>query len=87
MSHSPATPDVIAVKPLDNYRLELTFANGECGVFDCNAYLDFGLFKELQDEHYFRSVQLWKEAGTIRWPHGQDFCPGSLYVASEKDKN
>lgn len=77
-------PRVISVEPLDGYRLALTFKNGEKGIFDCNEYLEFGVFQELKDERYFRMVKLWDELGTICWPHGQDFCPDSLYVGSEK---
>ena len=84
---TPLSPRIVAVEPLDNYRLALTFKNGERGVFDCTEYLESGVFQELKDERYFRRVQLWKEAGTIHWPNGQDFCPDSLYVGSEKELN
>jgi Protein of unknown function (DUF2442) len=85
MTYLPTSPRVISVQPLDGYRLALTFKNGEQGIFDCSEYLDFGVFKELRDEVYFRRVGLWEEVGTIRWPHGQDLCPDSLYVGSQKN--
>ena len=78
-------PRVIFVEPLPNYQLELKFDNGEAGIFDCNEYLDYGVFKELKDERYFRRVTVWEEVGTIHWPHGQDLCPDSLYVGSRRD--
>ena len=80
-------PRVADVTPLANYRLALTFKNGERGVFDCTEYLDSGVFKELKNERYFRMVQVWKEAGTIHWPNGQDLCPDSLYEGSKKELN
>ncbi|MGD0517970.1 MAG: DUF2442 domain-containing protein [Thermoguttaceae bacterium] len=75
-------PRVIDVKPLPNYRLEITFSNGQVGLYDCRHLLDFGVFKELRDESYFRQVRA--ENGTIVWPHEQDICPDTLYLDSEK---
>lgn len=77
-------PRVISVKAADDYTLHLTFSNGEEGVFDCKPYLHKGVFQELQDVRYFGMVKAWKEAGTIHWPNGQDFCPDTLYLASVK---
>ena len=42
-------PRVIEVKPLPDYRLEITFSNGEVGLYDCRDLLDFGVFQELRD--------------------------------------
>ncbi len=47
---------ILAVKPLENYLLELRFNNNEVGQFDVKPYLDKGIFKELKDETYFRQV-------------------------------
>jgi len=71
---------VIAVKPLLDYRLELSFNNGQTRVFDVGPYLDKGIFTELRDPTYFRSVRL--AFGSIAWPNEQDFGPESLYVES-----
>ena len=49
-------PRVSHVQPASGHRLLLTFTNGEKGIFDCRPYLDFGVFRELQEEHYFRQV-------------------------------
>jgi hypothetical protein len=81
------SPDVVDVVPLANHKLALTFENGERGVFDCSEYVHKGIFKELQDERYFRMVQLWREAGTIRWPHGQDFSPDTLYLNAKQESD
>jgi len=79
------SPEVIKVLPLPNYQLDLTFENGERGVFDCSRFVDRGVFKELRDTRYFRMVKVWKEAGTICWPNGQDLCPDTLYLDSRKE--
>lgn len=71
---------ITGVKPLDNYRLELLFNTGETRVFDAAPYLDKGIFTELREPAYFRSVRL--AFGSIAWPHEQDFGPESLYVES-----
>jgi hypothetical protein len=71
---------VIQVKALDDYQLELSFNTGETRVFDVGPYLDKGIFTELRDPAYFRSVRL--VFGSIAWPNEQDFGPESLYVES-----
>jgi len=75
-------PRVKSVKPMAEYRLEITFSNGEIGVYDCRALLEFGVFGELKDEAYFRRAR--GVEGTVVWPHEQDICPDTLYLDSEK---
>ena len=75
-------PRVQAVQPADDYKLKLLFTNGERGIYDCTDLLDFGVFKELRDKAYFQRVKLLH--GTVAWPHEQDICPDTLYLASEK---
>ena len=73
-------PRVLKVKPLPDYRLEITFSSGEMGIYDCRPLLDFGVFRELKDPAYFRRVQA--VDGTVVWPHEQDICPDTLYLDS-----
>lgn len=75
-------PRVSQVKPLVNYRLHLTFSNGEQGIYDCSQLLDFGVFQELRDVHYFNQVFVLD--GTVAWIHEQDICPDTLYLDSVK---
>ncbi len=75
-------PRVKAVVPRDNYKVEITFTNGEVGVFNCAHLLSFGVFQELQDLRYFKQARA--EDGTVVWPHEQDICPDTLYEDSEK---
>ena len=70
-------PRITHVEPHADYSLTLHFDNGESGVYDCRPLLDFGVFKELKDEAYFRQVQVVN--GTVAWPHEQDICPDTLY--------
>ena len=48
-------PRVKDVKPTDDYKLILTFTNGEVKVFDVTPCLDKGFFKQLKDKSYFKS--------------------------------
>jgi hypothetical protein len=75
-------PRVISVVPKDNYTLEITFSNGEIGIYDCSPLLDFGVFQELKDIDYFRKVRV--AYGTVVWPHEQDICPDTVYIDSMK---
>ena len=78
-------PRVKDVTPLADYQLKIAFTNGKVGIYDCRPLLDFGVFKELADEAYFRQVRA--EGGTVVWPHEQDICPDTVYLDSRKYKN
>ena len=71
---------VVAVKALEEYRLELRFASGELRIFDASPYLEKGIFTELKDPSYFRKVRV--AFGTVAWPNEQDFSPETLYLES-----
>jgi DUF971 family protein len=75
-------PRIKKVSPQKHYKLNLVFTNGEQGVYDCSELLDFGVFKELQNENYFNKVAV--SNGTVIWPHEQDICPDTLYLDSVK---
>jgi hypothetical protein len=68
--------DVISVKPLSDYRIYVELADGRDGIFDVKPYLDFGVFRELQDVHYFNRVGI--QLGAVTWPNEQDIAPESL---------
>ena len=76
---NPRVKDVVA---REDYKLEITFTNGEVALFDCAHLLSFGVFKEFQDLSYFKQARV--EGGTVVWPHEQDICPDTLYRDSEK---
>jgi hypothetical protein len=66
-----------AVKPLPDFRLLITFDNGEQRVFDVGPYLDKGLFQALKDVSLFESVRVSFDA--VEWANGADLCPETLY--------
>ena len=67
---------IISVDPIDNYRLRVELSDGKKGVFDVSPYLDKGVFIELKEPAYFRSVR--PAYGGIMWPHEQDFSPETV---------
>lgn len=75
-------PRVKSVTPKAGYQLELAFTSGEIGLYDCKPLLNFGVFGELKDEAYFRTVHVVN--GTVAWPHEQDICPDTLYLDSRR---
>jgi hypothetical protein len=75
-------PRVKAVVARDDYQLEIEFANGEVGFYDCAPLLDFGVFRELRDIDYFKQARA--EGGTVVWPHEKDICPDTLYEDAKK---
>ena len=71
---------VVAVEPMETYRLFLTFENGEQRIFDMKPYLEKGIFKELKDESLFRSVRI--SFDSIEWSNQADMDPEVLYQKS-----
>ena len=72
---------IIDVKPLENYKLLLTFENNEKKIFDMKPYLDKGIFSELKDEKKFRSVRV--SFDSIEWCNQADLDPEFLYDKSK----
>jgi Protein of unknown function (DUF2442) len=68
---------VTAVTALKDYKLSLTFKNGEEKVFDMKPYLETGIFKELKDETLFKTVHV--SFDTVEWANEADIDPETLY--------
>jgi hypothetical protein len=68
--------DVKTVNPLPDYRLYVEIEDGRNGIIDLTPYLDHGVFRELQDVHYFNQVGIL--FGAVTWPHEQDIAPETL---------
>lgn len=71
---------IIDVKPLEDYKLLLTFDDNVKKIKDMKSYLDKGVFKTLRDKNVFNSVKI--VLGTIAWGD-IDMCPDSLYETSD----
>jgi hypothetical protein len=75
-------PKLTAVTPLDDYRLMLTYDNGERRVYDFEPNLNHKYYKPLADARLFERVSV--ADGEIEWATGQDFCPHTLYENSAR---
>ena len=74
--------DVLAVKPLTDYKLHLQFEDGMEGVVDLSKMIEFtGVFALLKDRSFFESVYVNPELGTIQWSNDADLDPDVLYAA------
>jgi hypothetical protein len=71
-------PRVTKVKCVDNHLLEVTFANDEIKLFDVAPYLNYPVFKVLQDESFFKKARV--VLGTVAWNEAVDFDPDTLYL-------
>jgi len=74
-------PYVSSVRPIDDYRLEVSFENGERRIFDVKPYLYRGLFVRLQNRALFRAARV--VAGSVEWPGGLDLSYDTLYLEGQ----
>lgn len=68
--------DAKSVKPLADYRIYVEVEDGRKGIFDLKPYLHRGVFRELQNTHYFNQVGIL--FGAVTWPNMQDIAPETL---------
>ena len=81
--------DVRIVKPMPDYRIYVEIEDGRKGIFDLKPYLERGVFRELRDVSYFKSVGI--VFGAVTWPNEQDIAPETLIaemlpIDPKKDK-
>jgi hypothetical protein len=69
---------VVSVRVLDDYRLEVTFDDGVQGNVSLSDRLFGPVFEPLRDPALFRQVFV-DEFGAICWPNGADLAPDALY--------
>ena len=70
-------PAVTSVKCEDDYVLSVTFDTGESGLLDMKPYLNFGVFRKIEDPDIFRTVRVSFDA--IAWESGADIDPVFVY--------
>ena len=81
-------PRVADVRHVKDYELEIRFTDGTVANLDFRARIvgRGGVFEPLQSVDFFAQVSVDREAGTLVWPNGVDFCPDVLYAeATGKD--
>ena len=74
------SPKITEAKALDDYKLLLTFANGEVKEFNVKPYLDYPVFRPLKDNSQFGMIKI--EDGTVEWDCGADLSPDTFYLES-----
>ena len=80
VSGESLSPRVATVLPVDDYKLFLTFTNGEQRIFDATPLLAFRAYKPLISKHLFEAVKV--AYGSVLWPQDIDYCPDTLYAES-----
>ena len=69
--------DVIAVRPLDGFQLDLEFENGERRRFDMRPLLSMKPWNRIATPTLFERAQV--DYGTVVWPGDIDIAPETLY--------
>lgn len=74
----PKPVRVKAVRPLEDYKVLITFTNGERKIFDFAPLLDMPCYQPLKDRAVFCGVYV--ELGTLVWNDGDiDIAPETLF--------
>lgn len=74
--------DIVAVIPLKDHTLQITFEDGLEGTIDIAQLIPFnGIFAPLKELQFFQQVTVSPELGTICWPNGADLDPDVLYAS------
>jgi len=70
---------VKSAKYLSDYRLWVTFDNGQAGEVNLEGCLKGPIFEPLKDKVFFSRVSVDPELETVVWPNGADLAPEFLY--------
>lgn len=75
------TPNIIEVKPLEDYFIYLKFEDGTEKIYDVKNEINLiKSYEKLKDKLYFSTV---KTMGTtVVWENGEDIAPENLYYKS-----
>lgn len=77
--------EVNQVKTTPDHQLHLVFNNGEKRLFDMKPYLNYPVFKRLQNPAFFSLARI--DYGTVTWPGDIDIAPETLYYESKSYQN
>ncbi|MDD5655681.1 MAG: DUF2442 domain-containing protein [Elusimicrobia bacterium] len=77
--------DIVAVRHIKDYQLEVIFEDRASGLVDLKDYAARGgVFSRFSDMDYFRKVYVNKDLGTLCWPDDVDIAPETLYSLAMK---
>ena len=74
------SPNIKMAEILENYKLLVTFINGEIKVFDMKSYLKYPVFRPLNEEIEFKKFSI--VDGTIEWECGAELSCDTFYLNS-----
>jgi hypothetical protein len=73
-------PRAKKAKPIDGFKIEVEFTNGEVRIFDVEPLLNFPVYQPLKVRTYFERVFV--SQGIVQWPNEVDISPDLLYLDS-----
>jgi hypothetical protein len=71
-------PNLLSVKPIGDYQLELAYDDGVSGRVDLSGLVGKGVFSAWQDIQHFNQVKI-GAFGELTWGNNLELCPDSLY--------
>jgi Protein of unknown function (DUF2442) len=74
-------PVVIDANYVADYKIKITFDNGEEKIADFINWLEGEIFEPLKDKSYFQ--KFFVDGWSISWPNGADISPETLYGESQ----
>ncbi len=76
-------PKVKAVQALEDCRLQVTFENGTCKIYDCTPLLDKPVFAPLANRWLFCAVKVDRGGYGISWNDDIDLAEAELWLHGE----
>ena len=70
---------IVKVDVLEDYKLNLEFADGTVGIADVSRLVGEGVFSLWEDYSEFRKVHI-GSVGELLWGDQIDLCPDALYL-------
>jgi len=70
---------------IKNYTIWVEFNDMTSGNVDLSSELDVGVFKPLQDIHYFKNFKI--RGHTLSWNNSADFAPKFLHERARLTKS
>jgi len=71
--------EVVEVKALDGYQLEVEYSDGVSGTVDLSPLAGRGVFKLWDDPSRFEDVHI-GDGGQISWSDSVDICSDAVYM-------
>jgi hypothetical protein len=75
-------PKAINIKYKSPYQFVITFDNNEKKIFDIQPYLNYPVYKKLQNESFCSSAKI--RDGIVFWNEEIDMDPDRLYLESSQ---